>query len=493
MKVYHPKIEVWLIKSEARSGINFGADNKTPIISVAGRYKETASKRIDLTPYLGDGGGVRTSKSVREPAGGFTITLLDLQGGEWSDTIYSLVEPMDMVEIRFCHDASTMVDNQPPIIMRGFVSEIRRDEAMGQDGKPSRKVVISGQDSGKLWQIFLLYYLNNLAIGQAFITNYNFLQKYGESFGRQQDVAAFFADVVKEVLNPFIKSVVGVAKDDALQKGFVPHLTIRGAISPFTLSSFNDVSLYQMLHSLCDVGVFNEMYIEDRPDEVALILRPNPFRDTTGKLVQADATVTDATVKENDIQSITVTRADSQVGNWFWVQNNRWMLVNDIQSQLYAQALDPKSVDLRLYPNCAEARFGFRNMHEAVMLGPPGKLINDTASCVATEVEADNATMQAWLDNRRTILGDTNKDNALFESGTMRVRGDEKIKAGMFLNVDRSDGRTDQYYAVSVDHDFVPFQGFFTTVQFERGTGFISRAKAEISPYFKEWDRGGVK
>lgn len=492
MKVYHPQIKVWLIKSQARNGVDFN-DAGIPVTDVAGRYKETASKRIDLTPYLGDGGGVRTSKSVREPAGGFTITLLDLQGEAWSDTIYSLIEPMDMVEIRFCHDASQMANKEPPIVMRGFVSEIRRDEAMGQDGKPSRKVVISGQDSGKLLQIYLIYYLNNLAIGEAFLTGYNFLQKFGEEFGKQQEVAEFFVDVVNEVLNPFMKSVVGVAKDDALKNGFVPLSTISGAISPFILSSFKDVSLYQMLRSLFDVGAFNEMYVEDRPTSVALILRPAPFYDTTGKAVQADASVEYENVPENDIQSLMVSRSDSQVGNWFWVQNNRWMMVNDIQNQLYAQSANVASVDKRSYPNCAEAKFGFRNMHESVSLGPPTKLVNDTSSGTAADVEADNMTMQTWLDNRRIILGDMNKDNAVFESGTMRIRGNELVKAGMILKVERGEGRVDQYYAVGVDHDFVPFQGFFTTVQFERGTGFISRAQSEISPYFTEWDRGGVK
>ncbi len=491
MKVYHPEIQVTLIKSSARKGVAFD-DSGKETKPTASRYGKSAGC-FDLTPYLGDGAGVRTTKNVREPAGGFSLTLLDMPNTKWDDSIYGLIEPMDMVEIRFRHGFDAALGKKIPIVMRGFVSDVRREESMGQDGKPSRKVVISGQDSGKLLQIYLIYYLNNLAIGEAFISNFNFLQKYGEKFGKQQEVAQFFLDVVNEVINPFMKSVVGDAKDEALKNGFVPLSTISGAISPMILSSFHDVSIYQMLKSLFDVGAFNEMYVEDRPTSVALVLRPTPFCDTTGKPVQTDSKVDECKVLEDDIQSLTVSRSDSQVGNWFWVQNNRWMMVNDIQNQLYAQATNAASVDKRSYPNCAESKFGFRNMHEAVSLGPPTKLVNDTASGTSAEVDADNMTMQMWLDNRRVILGDMNKDNAVFESGTMRIRGNEKVKAGMILKIDRGDGRTDQYYAVGVDHDYVPFQGFFTTVQFERGTGFIGRSRPEISPYNKEWDRGGLK
>ena len=42
------------------------------------------------------------------------------------------------------------------------------------------------------------------------------------------------------------------------------------------------------------------------------------------------------------------------------------------------------------------------------------------------------------------------------------------------------------YYVVEVDHEIVPYSGWFTTVQFERGTGFIRRIQAGGSPYLAE-------
>ena len=70
------------------------------------------------------------------------------------DSLYALVEPMDLIEIRIARESHKNSHKDLPIVMRGFVSEIRRDETMGPDGKASRRVIISGQDYGKLLQIF---------------------------------------------------------------------------------------------------------------------------------------------------------------------------------------------------------------------------------------------------------------------------------------------------------------------------------------------------
>lgn len=492
MNVYHPEIKVTLIKGAPRAGVAF--DDKTNAVTMptASRYAKTAG-RFDLTPYLGDGAGVRTTKNIREPAGGFSLTLLDMPNPKWEDSIYGLIEPMDMVEIRFRHGFDDELGKEIPIVMRGFVSEVRREEAMGQDGKPARKVIVTGQDSGKILQIFLINYLNNLATSEIYLkTGFEFLQKFGTEFGQQDNAADLLKNIVKLILNPFLALIDGTANDEALKKGFVPDVTVTGAISPFGLSLFQDCSLHYMLHSIFDVGAFNELYVEDLPTSVALVLRPTPLTDVHGNPIQPGAKAKSLEIPASDIQSLSVSRSDHNVGNWFWVQNNHWMLINDIANQLTAQNVDAASVDKRKYPNCAANKFGFRNMHETVSMGPD---VTNKNVCLFTDAECriEDKSINTWIDERRNMLVEMNKDNAVFESGTMRIRGDEKIKAGMILMVKRGDGRTDQYYAVGVDHDYVPFQGFFTTVHFDRGTGFISRAQDSISPYRKEWTQNRVE
>ena len=57
-------------------------------------------RAIDLTPFLGESGGVRVMKGVREPAGAFEIALADKPAGATAETVYALIEPMDPVTVR---------------------------------------------------------------------------------------------------------------------------------------------------------------------------------------------------------------------------------------------------------------------------------------------------------------------------------------------------------------------------------------------------------
>ena len=64
-----PQLSVRLYKTISRKTV----DGKS---AVSARY-EGAEEFIDLTPYLSTGSAVRTSKSVREPSGAFSITFAD--------------------------------------------------------------------------------------------------------------------------------------------------------------------------------------------------------------------------------------------------------------------------------------------------------------------------------------------------------------------------------------------------------------------------------
>lgn len=69
IKLYDPDVRVKLFKTIGRTTV----DGQTP---VSQRVLDT-NKTIDLTPFLGESGQLACSKSVREAAGGFSITLAD--------------------------------------------------------------------------------------------------------------------------------------------------------------------------------------------------------------------------------------------------------------------------------------------------------------------------------------------------------------------------------------------------------------------------------
>src|SRR5690606_5047312 len=143
--------------------------------------------------YLGDQGSVRVVKSVREPAGGFTVTFPDQHDQEGGDTVYGLVEPMDLIEIRMAADAfkhprpsrDSVAPRTYPIMMRGFVSSVSRVQSMGGDGKPQRAVTISGQDYGKIWQIVQVFLMPHIPPddgGASLLTSFPFFALYGLEF-----------------------------------------------------------------------------------------------------------------------------------------------------------------------------------------------------------------------------------------------------------------------------------------------------------------------
>jgi hypothetical protein len=166
-----PQISVKLFKTISRKTI----DGKS---SVSERYAGK-TESIDLEPFMGDGSVVRTSKSVREPAGGFSITFADkAQNAVGSlETVYGLVEPMDVVEIRMWGGVGAR-PAKLPIVMRGFVSSVRRTQSMGDDGRPYRSVELSGQDYGKIWQTYQVIHLAAYNAGKPLLTTYVLFELY---------------------------------------------------------------------------------------------------------------------------------------------------------------------------------------------------------------------------------------------------------------------------------------------------------------------------
>lgn len=489
MKVYHPQITVKLIQ----------VPNDLAV----------AAEIVDLTDYLGEHGGVRTSKSVKEPAGTFSITLADkiyTKNGKTLDSLYYKINPMDVVEIRFCHDSTKKNNGNLPIVMRGFVSEIRRDTSMGNDGKPSRNVVISGHDLGKLWQTLRIYYLANSALGELVVTEMKFFEKYAKG---DSDLAGFtsvtkFLDVIiDEVLNPYSLQMLinmrNVADAGVKFNGkFTAECTAIGTVSPYAINRFEDKSLYEILHALLDIGTFNELFIEDKENTSVVVVRPIPRKDLAGKIIDAGLDgekVKSVDVTSAEIQSITHARSDANVANYFFLEPKTWGTTNDMDFRLIVNQGTPEQVQTFENANGLLRKYGLRKMYDTLNLGPP-ELSMDAAK---KQNEGDKKTtddlFKGWIFDRLAILLACNKDNVVFESGSIKMSGNEAVRAGMYLNIKRGNGRHGgehpTCYVTKVEHEFMPYQGFWTTVQYERGTGFFERRKNPS--YFAENYSKGVE
>lgn len=494
MKTYHPQVEVRLIKTVRRKEFVAG------VAADGLRYDQL--RGINLTDYLGEAGAIHTSKSVRDPAGAFSITLADQAHQTLLETIYALVEPMDVVEIRMAHSPFEYrkAGKNLPIVMRGLVSSVSRSETMAA-GRPVRKVTIAGHDYGKVLQTLQIYYLNNTPVGVEVLSAYGFFQKF-QVDAKIKQANDFVRDIVDRVINPYLSRMLNVANGEsvgsAVVREFTPKAGITGEISPESLYSYVDVSVDALLRAALDVGPFNEMFVQDREDGVDLVVRPVPFRKagesrmgnvTIYEPVQAGATADELDISADDIVSLNVSRSDSGVYNYYWVTANRWQMIYNMDMKSMAQYGEPGGFLLLNYPNCSESIYGMRKLEVDLVLG--GDNYSNSDALPASAMPSETVKMSTWLDKRRAVLAEMNKDNVLFESGTIRVRGNENIKPGMFLNVKR--GTTwATYYVVSAVHEFVPFEGYYTNLTVERGTGFIERGQKLRSPYFAEIDAGGA-
>ena len=492
MKVFEPKVEVRLIKAIRRLDVAPG------IGAASSRYLE--QRDLDLTPYLAEFGGVRLTKSVREPAGAFSITLADRAHPELLETLYALIEPMDLVEIRMAHDPSAYREQagyRLPVVMRGLVSTVVRNEAMSGD-RPVRHVTVSGQDFGKVLQIIQIYYLNNSVVGDNILSELAFFQKYAASSDAKIKPARdFVMGIIENVINPYLARLT--AFSDGSKVGaqvinkMMPAVSIEGVASPYAVSDFRGGSLHQFLSSLLDVGPFNELYVEDRPDDVALVVRPVPFKDASGAFIQAYAAAESVDISDADLVAINVSRTDAGVANYYWVASERWIMMLNETARRSAQTGTQDNFILNDYPNCDAAFYGFRKMETSTILGPEDYVYTDAST--KEQQPANTNAMSRWIDGRRAVLAKMNRDNVIYEQGTLRLRGNEAIRAGMYLRILRgaADEVISECYVSSVVHDFLPFGAFTTTVTFERGTGFIARAQKPAADYRFELDGLGVR
>lgn len=174
--------------------------------------------------------------------------------------------------------------------------------------------------------------------------------------------------------------------------------------------------------------------------------------------------------------------------------------MKDLDYRVLVQNQNPGDANRFNYENSLLSRYCFRQMQTQISMGPPSAAGNSDKGVEKSSTLGQSSILdKKWLDDRLKILAESNKDNVVYESGVLKLRGNEKIKAGMYVVLKRGASKvasplsTDpECYAVQVDHEFMPFQGFYTTVVYERGTGFVTRNEREISPYLAEMNAKGA-
>lgn len=482
-----PQISVVLKKNIGRAEAAGG-------IPVSQRFKE-AAREIDLTPYLGLNSAITTQRSVRDGAGMFSITLGDQLHPEQQESLYGLIEPLDVIEIRMARDISKTSEGltkRMPIIMRGIVSGVAVQRTLTEQG-PVRQVVINGQDYGKVLQMLRVVYLPGMVLGQNLLSSFKLFLNYDAGGKSYQDVGEFVKDILDNVINPFLakmRDASAPATESPIVDLTLESSVTDGTVSPFGVQQWAGGSIYDLLKLYGDVGPFNELFVEDREEGPFLVFRPNPFKDADGVFIQdgADADLVD--IYDESIVQETSRRSEENVVNYFWVDAPSFSLIESSTVQLAAngQVADPEPL-VDDYQNCSPDLYGLRLLQVSTQQG------DRVDSKTEDEMKAGNEVNIALMNRKRDILIRSNRDNVVLEEGSITMRGDETVRPGTYLRITRGGGFEYQVYAHTVQHQFTPLSGFMTSVEYDRGTGFIERSqkgRGATSPYFSGMTLRGV-
>lgn len=490
-----PAITVRLFKTISRNTLD-------GVSAVSERYKGK-DEYISLTPFLGDNSSVRTSKSVREPAGGFSITFADQPSDATNDleSLYGLIEPMDGIEIRMWGGVGPMPE-ELPIIMRGFVTNISRSQAMAENGKPLRTVTVTGQDYGKIWQMYQIIHLKAYAESKSLLTTFALWELFGLKAQNTKPASELVKDVIEKIINPFLKKMLpehwpmptAILTDDVVVKRGVMNNSYQN----------HEGSIYSMLLDNTDVPTWNELYIEDREDGVHVVYRPIPAlklsqgkNDKNRKIQQDAVDPIYCEIYDSDIQSQAVERSDTGVANFYWVNNVRYDLIDEMQRKLQSIPANDKRVSTEDYPNSNEKYYGVRPLYASTQLS--GDAVKTISSGLDKDgIEKNQTVMLSWLDQRRMELMEMNKDNVVFERGVARVKGGqmrpdgiECMKAGDYAKFIMGTLVWDAY-VTQIDHEFTPYVGYTSTLHFERGEGFATRISLEQGSWLIEQASRGL-
>ncbi len=490
---------------------------------------------VDLTPFLAESDAIRTVKSLSQPGGGFTVSFADQLEPALGDTLYALIEPMDLIEIRASRSPqdyvggaappqaggvsqapispnsypdtpqgrasylqaragqenalaagngpATATGTKLPLIMRGYVSSVQRSESIGDDGTPQRQIVLHGIDSGKLWQINQVLFQYLQASGTAFLDPFHMQAATGIGGGAlpvgqyMQKLVDYMNDKVEKLAAYTSQAIPKFTLDSTVQQGQA------------VLQVIQDVegSIWGYVEAFAD-RPWNEAFLTDEEEGPVLTFRVVPYkRLDTGALLFPDA-VDPGTVAVDalEILSMDVNRSDGRVANFFWVPPGSGTL--DSNSSLTAASLANAQLNTT-FANNNPTLYGERMMQHSTSLIP-----SDVAGPATDQPAAQrpdiNASTATWYTLRATQLNAMNVNNALYEEGGAVLNGSEYYAIGKYLSITRG-AVVSEAYMTQVAHVISPLRSWTTQVTLERGTGFYQRDKnANSNPFFDE-GRGG--
>jgi len=455
ISVHTPGIDIVLIKTV----------NRINVSSSDGSNAKNA--RISLTPYLNEGSSVTVTKAINTPSNSFAIRMGDQLVQGYGDSIYSVVEPMDVVLIYMSQVG------KPKIVMRGVVTDTSLDESISADGKPSRIVTITGGDYGSVLRMIQIYYLrgSNVKELMAGMSGQYLKDMFGIPYV-SMPAPTFLALLVICVINVFI---------DLIDNPDLPPLLVSlvGAddediVYPQGMQANPEGTMWSHLQKHGNLGPFYEILFDDGEDATTLHYRKPPFKHLdTGEYIFPTGQAESFSIGVHEIVSIRHSRSERDVANYYYVKVAGSDFKTAMDIIMLSIVGDGSKLTTKDYPNTLETLYGFRKMEVSTEHG------SLKTQMVRGQSESDyqqGGTAHAeYIKKQIKYLQDCNVDNVVFESGTIRCNGRPDFKPGQYAEIDWENGSSASCYVTSVTHNFEPYHGYTCTLQYLRGTGFVNR------------------
>ena len=460
--VHTPQIKVILIKTVNR-------------INVSNKDGSNAKNaEINLTPYLNEGSSVSVTKGVNTPNNSFSIRLGDQLVKNYGDSIYSVVEPMDVVLIYMSQVG------QPQIVMRGIVTDTSLDEAVGNDGKPSRVVTITGGDYGCILRMIQIYYRKGTNVKELMsgMSGQYLKDMFGIPFV-SLPAQTFVALLVTLVINKFIE-LIGNPELPAML------VDLSGADSedhvyPQGMQANPEGTMWSHLQKHGNLGPFYEIVIDDGENATTLHYRKPPFKSLdTGEYIFPTGQAESFNIGVHEIISIRHSRSERDVSNYYYVRAAGGDFNTEMDVIRLSIVGDGSLLSTKNYPNTLETLYGFRAMETSTEHG--SLKTQGIRGQPAAAYREGGTAHAAYMLKQIKYLQDCNVDNVVFESGSIRCNGRPDFKPGRYAEIDWENGSTASCYVTSVTHNFEPWRGYTCTLQYSRGTGFVNRT-ASSHPY----------
>lgn len=445
-------------------------------------YKITSLTEALVHASMGENTTVTVSKGLYDPAGEFQIAIpdkpIELRISDEAgvritqrDSLYGFLEPMDRIEIRMNRDQLTT--GTMPVVLRGFVRGIGREEAMSPDGKPIRSVVISGHDCGCAFTIMQMDVITAILNG-SWPYGGNLLGAWSALLlttgGPEMNAAKLalpeFVRLCAQTVEPILDQV---GLRFAIDTGFAPA---NEEVSAMSLPSFEG-PVWNALSRMVD-RPWNEVFVREGVDLPEVVCRRTPWVDPNSSRISAERVeALGSRMRGIDMKEVIELRAhrdDSEVVTAVMVRS---AVAHPFENQL-ALTLQDAPID---NPNNSPAMFGWRAAQMESMLSSNG------APQGNPEVRfiALNDSLNTFLIQRREWLKTMWSRNADLEHGSLLIRGRSTIQIGDYIHVRRGgDAGVDWVaYVVRVTHQYMPFNKYITTLEYIRSTQYLRRADAD--------------